>query len=375
MERIRKKFDRIRHRHHSDSADNIHTDKKKRRFPKLHIKFKFLKKFRHQKPGKENEEEKPETEVSVPIKSAHSEDNILTKSQSENNINSNAGANKGLVSEVNGGPNNITINVECHEGLEEPEAGEDIGSVSRRSSWNRLTPDRLSGTSFGPGPLSRASMVSQKSASNMSVASFRKPEIRTVWTQTEMLEDSVATTQTSNENLDESVAVTQTSTENLLVPPSKEETSGTTSEFETPWTSMEFGIEDLARRNVENHVLAGYRDRIVRTLTFPNLDDAEADLCVELLRVAKIPYLSALNRKISIEGGRFNEQFIEFRGLDFLLILMEEIASAGLVSLHDVTKMMLVSECATSLVNSSSGRDFILDHGEHIVSFARGKYC
>lgn len=355
MHRLRQTFDRMRHRHH-DSVDGIDTKKKRRRFPKLPRKLQFLKKLRRDKHPKTDGVEKAETEVEIPIRSANSEDNILAKCQSGNDV-------RDVTTPVNGINNqskDITISVECHDELAE---ADDAMDVSREASLTRLTPDRLSSASIGLKPFFRESTASRKSASNLSVASFRKSELRTVWTQTEMTE---------------SVAETQTSTNNLLTVPSCEEnrsrlTSDDGSQFETPWTSMEFGVEELGRRDVENPVLAAYRDRVVRTLQFPNIDNAEPEVCVDLLHYAKVPYLSALNRKIFSETETFNEEFIAHRGLDYLLILMEEIANEGLTTLHDVTKMMLVSECATSLVNSESGRNFIIDHGEYIVSFARGK--
>lgn len=365
MLRLRKTIGRMRRRHNSDTGEESDTKKKKKKFPKMRLKFKFLQKFRHEKKPTEDESEKAETEVSVPMKAAYSEDNILSRSQSDGDINSNGEVSK---LPVNGDvTHDIVINVDCHENPDRfNECEDEVEEVPRRPSLSRLTPDRLSRSSFGLGPLSRASMISQKSASNISMCSMRKPEVRTIWTQTE---------------LTETVATIQTSTENMLTVPGTAEqrsesmTSEKVSEFETPWTSMEFGVDDLARRGVENPVLAAQRDRIVLRLACPDLDFADAELCVELLRCAKIPYLTALNRKISTEGGIFNEQFIASRGLDFLLILMEEIANGGLMTLFDVTKMLLVSECATALVNSPTGKDYIINHGEHVVSLARGKNC
>ena len=358
MHRLRQTLGRFRRRH-SDSVDGIDSKKKVRRFH-LPAKLKFLKKFRRDKritDVKDTGSEKAETEVSGQIRSAQSENDILARSQSEGDV-TNADDVKLPFNGVNGKSNNITINVDCHD---DPEDDDDHLDAPSRCSIDRLTPDRLSRTSFGTGPLSRASLISVKSASILSI----KPDARTVWTQTDKTE---------------SVVETQTSTDNLLAVPSATEnkssyclTSDTGSEFETPWESMEFGVDDLARRGVENPVLAANRDRILRRLGCPNIDDTDAELCVDLLRFAKVPYLAALNRKISSEIGSFNEDFICHRGLDFLLVIMEEIATGGLPSFHDVTKMMLVSECATSLVNSQTGRDFIIEHGEYVVSFARGK--
>jgi len=368
MLKVRQTFDRLRGRSNTEGIDR---KRRMPKFPKIHWKLKFFKKRKHDAPTPKAVSERGDPELAEELaRMSTSEDNILAKTDGHG-LAKDEYAMNGVKTESSV----IQINVECHE--DDASLHVHNGTpfnLTPAVSFERMGSNRMSKSSFGTG-LSRASMISQKS---MSIGSVRGPDTRTVWTQTEGHELTNIPTQTSSTNLvDDHTAVVQTSTTNLLEVPSRDQSSngGLTEETsETTWTSMEFGIEQdvFAREPVENPILAGYKDRINFRLTYPSLEHADAETCVDLLRYAKVPYLVALNRKLSKEGGRFNEQFIEYRGLDMLLILMEEIANDGLGCMFDAVRMVLVSECATSLVNCPTGKDYIISHGEHIVTMARG---
>ena len=230
----------------------------------------------------------------------------------------------------------------------------------RSKSDEVLNSERLSKASLVPCVSSRISVISQKSMSNASIISVRKTiPNRTVWTQTEVnTVDVDIETGASIENMEQNAS----------------DPSLSRSHDQMSFGSAEFGVDDVfLREPVVNAKLAAIRDRITFRLRYPCLHHCDPEVCVELLRYPKLPFLISLNRKLSVEDSDFNELFIAFRGLEYLLFLMEEIANAGIEDLYDVMKMLLVSECTTSLVNSTSGRDFIINHGEHIVSLARGK--
>ncbi|XP_052794467.1 inverted formin-2-like isoform X1 [Mya arenaria] len=370
MLRLRQTFERFRRRHGGEPTEGT---KKVRKFPNLRKKLKIFKKHRTEKHAATAESERgdPDLANELAIMSASkSEDNILARATIYENKVNNIPAD-----DVQNHEGPVEIKVEYHDANDSMEVQNATPrSLTPAVSFERLAPDRLSRSSFGTGPLSRASFISQKS---LSVASCRnlKIDTRTIWTQTECTEICTMPTQTSSTNLiEDSEAAAETNASNLLEVPDRSSKCPTpdTSEFATPWTSMEFGVDHgLLIEPVDNPTLAAYKERIIARLTYPDLEFADAEICVDLLRYPKIPYFVILNKKISEEGGKFNESFIEYRGLDMLLILMEEIATAGLESLFDVAKMMLVSECTTSLVNSSTGKEYFINHGEHFVTLAR----
>lgn len=373
MLKIRQTWNRVIHRHRDASSP---TGTRKKKLPKLKMKFNFLSKFKTGKKPKTasiDQLSPAQNGSCVELRGSKSEDNIIRKS-TEVSLNGKAiDTNDAETKVYDGTENKVTINVECYKDDEENDNGEydngenDIEFVDG-SSFDRLSENRLSKSSFGTGPLSRASMISQRSFSNMSMLSLKRgPDTRTVWTQTEVREK--ITIACSTDDLDKTEGEDKEDVEN--------EETNVTAESEvtslTPWSSVDFGVDDVFQREpVVNAKLAAIRDRIVQRLKYPNLENCDPEVSVDLLRYPKLPFLIALNRKISIQGGPFNEEFIAFRGLDCLLEQMEIVASSGLNTLYDVTKMMLISECATSLVNSATGKDFIINHGEHIVSFARG---
>lgn len=371
MLKIRQTWNRVIHRHRDASSP---TGTRKKKLPKLKMKFNFLSKLKAGKKPKTAsiDQLSPEQNGScVELRGSKSEDNILRKS-TEVTLNGKAiDTNDAETKVYDGTENKVTINVECYNDNEEHDNEEnDIGENDIEfvdgSSFDRLCENRLSKSSFGTGPLSRASMISQRSFSNISMLSLKRgPETRTVWTQTEIHEK--ITIACSTDDFDKTEDEDDQEGVETNVTAESEVTSL------TPWSSVDFGVDDVFQREpVVNAKLAAIRDRIVQRLKYPNLENCDPEVSVDLLRYPKLPFLIALNRKIAIQGGAFNEEFIAFRGLDFLLEQMEIVASSGLNTLYDVMKMMLISECATSLVNSATGKDFIINHGEHIVSLARG---
>ena len=266
-----------------------------------------------------------------------------------------------------------------------------------RRSLDQLISDRLSGVSHDSPLWSRKRLGTNRTASNISIYSKQQHEpfeTRTIWTQTE-LSDNVR-----NETVEKLVRPSPGGSlgfrlQDIGVGPSPSTSLGVRLETvgvgpspgssldtkledvgvgPSPYGSKEFGIETSCFiKPVENPRLAKIKTRILRRLNCPNLDHCEASVCVELLRLPKPPFLVALNRKLSDENALFNVEFLELNGLDYLLILMDYIAEDGLATIFDVLLMLVVSECATSLVNSPAGRDYLLAHGEHVVSMARGK--
>lgn len=369
MMKLWQTWSRLRHR--QADASQLDQPPRKRKFPNLKKKFNLFSKLkRHKKPTAQSIDHlpAPENGTAVELRSAKSEDNILRKQGAENQEEKDKGQRH------DGNETLVTINVECYD-----EGGISHEDLSMGRSLENFSEDRLSKSSFGTCPLSRASMISQKSMSNMSMLSYKRgTETRTVWTQTEIVEQATKKCSTDDllheKQVKSTSADTQTDVTSIKSSLSKSVTSSINIQGEqlTPWSSAEFGIDDVFMREpVINPKLVAIRDRIVHRLKYPNIEQSEPEVCVDLLRYPKIPYLVMLNRKISTEGGSFNEEFIALRGLDILIELMEVVSYAGMTSVYDVMKMMLISECATSLVNSASGRDFIINHGEHVVCLAR----
>ena len=231
-----------------------------------------------------------------------------------------------------------------------------------RRSLDQLISDRTSGISK-ESPFWSRKQFGARSASNISIYSKQQQEhveTRTVWTQTEIPNDSK--TDTVEKKVGPSPwGSLDAKLEDIGVGPS-------------PFGSVDFGIDSgISFEPVENPKLAKIKTRILKRFNYPNLDNCEAGICVDLLRFPKPPFLVALNRKLSQDNALFNVEFLELNGLNYLLALMEYIAEEGLRNLVDILMMLLVSECATSVVNSKAGREHLILHGEHIVSMARGK--
>ena len=266
-----------------------------------------------------------------------------------------------------------------------------------RRSLDQLISERFSGISHDSPLWPRKRVGTNRTASNISLYSKQHHglfETRTIWTQTDLPDN--ARNETAEKLVGPSpggslgfglqdVGIGPSPATSLGVQldskgvgPSRGSSLGTKLDYfglgPSPFGSTEFGIEtSVFSKSVENPRLAKIKTRILRRLNCPNLDNCEASVCLELLRLPKPPFLIALNRKLSQGNALFNVEFLELNGLDYLLILMDYIADNGLASMFDVLMMLVVSECATSLVNSAAGRDYLLAHGEHVVSMARGK--
>ena len=263
-----------------------------------------------------------------------------------------------LCSKVPGEPKTSSL-------LRVPDPTTDTDKGVQRRSLDQLISDRLSGTSRESPVWARKQLsYKRRTASNISVYS-KQPhdqlETRTVWTQTEISES--VKIETVEKMVGPSPAGSlDVKLEEIGVGPS-------------PCGSTDFGVESVFPLvQVENPKLAKIKNRIMNLLNYPSLETCEANICVELLRFPKLPFLIALNRKLSEENALFNVEFLELNGLDYLLALMEYIGEEGLADMCDVVMMLEVSECATSVVNSKAGKDYLIAHGEHIVSMARGRF-
>ena len=274
-----------------------------------------------------------------------------------------------------------------------------VNKEIQRRSLDQLISDRLFGVSHDSPIWSRKRLGTNRTASNISIYSKQQHEpfeTRTVWTQTDKSDNNVRT-ETSEKLVGPSpggslwfglqdtgvgpspatsfgirldnVGVGEASPGGSLAIKLEDVAVGP-----SPFGSTEFGVEScFSFEPVENPKLAKIKNRILNRLNCPNLENCEASICVELLRFPKPPFLIALNRKLSEGNALFNVEFLELNGLDYLIILMDYITEDGLANIFDVLMMLIVSECATSLVNSAAGRDYLLAHGEHVISMARGK--
>ena len=264
--------------------------------------------------------------------------------------------------------------------LRVPDASTDIEKRQQRRSLDQLISDRTSGISTGSPLWTRKHSDDKRTASNISVYSKQlhdQIETRTVWTQTEK-PDNV-----KNETVERKVGPSPAGSldvklEDIGVGPSpagsldvKLENVGV---GPSPCGSTDFGIESkFPIERVENAKLARMKTRILNRLDYPNLDACDANICVELLRFPKLPFLIALNRKLSLENALFNVEFLELNGLDYLLALMDLVSEDGLSDIRDVVMMLELSECATSVVNSNTAKEYLVTHGERIISVARGR--
>ena len=357
MLKIRQTLDRIRHRPRDTTGSSRSHH---RRFPKIRKKLEFFSKLKPKKKSKHAKDDKQTDKNGscAEIQGYKSEGNDIQ--QDENRV---IDQDKEIVVETNDtNENKVTITVECHD---------DDKKIDMRNvrSFESLPVDQLSTVSIGTRDHSRASMISQRSLSNFSMLSFKQePTTRTIWTQTDLQED--ATHESSADDIAEEAEEAEEDKEGVKT----EVTCASGTQNLTPWSSVDFGVDNVfLREPVVNPKLASIRDRIVHRLKFPCLEHSDPEVVVDLLKYPKLPFLIVLNSKISKEGGSFNEEFIACRGLDFLLEQMEFLACTGLVTLFDVTKMTLLSECATSLVNSASGKDFIINHWEYVVCLIRGR--
>ncbi|KAL4230062.1 Inverted formin-2 [Mactra antiquata] len=249
--------------------------------------------------------------------------------------------------DIGSNDNIIRIEVECHD-------TEENQPFIRAAN----TPDRASKSSFGSGLLSvsRTSM-SGRSLSNLSVGSSRSiryKDMRTVWTQISVL-PGMELNGFESQDISTGLAVELSTAEPSLN------------------SSIDFGIEDAINDIVANEKLLEVKNKILQCLIYPDLTDCEVSLCVDMIKISKVPFLVALNKKILRDEGYFNEEFIMSCGIDMLFKELDRISVRGLTDLADVTKAVLISECVAVLFNSESGRKFIMENGEHIACVAKAQ--
>lgn len=333
MDKIRKQLSRLTHR---SKSNNRH------KFPVINLLSRLRKRqAKHQDGNKrdENHVSIEETEDVHVVKPLKARDDVTIHVTSPNEV-------------VDRDTDcSVMVNAECHE------THADISSLRAVKSSELLIPGRLSTASGLSGFRSLGDLAQYKSQKSFgSVCSFgsqrRSGQQRTVWTQADLAKGQ------SQETLN------------------RELSAGSLFDISdyvlSPYDDDGFGVDSaFYREPVENPILAAFRDRIVKRLNFPDLCHCDAQTCADLLMYGKIPFLKSLNDKIKRDDGEFNEQFIECRGLDGMLARMEVTACAGFDSLAQVLEMLLISECATSLVSTTSGKDFLVHNGEFVSSMAK----
>uniref|UniRef100_A0A3Q3EMZ1 GBD/FH3 domain-containing protein n=1 Tax=Labrus bergylta TaxID=56723 RepID=A0A3Q3EMZ1_9LABR len=97
-----------------------------------------------------------------------------------------------------------------------------------------------------------------------------------------------------------------------------------------------------------------------------NLENADPELCIRLLKVPSVVNYSGLRRRLEDSNCSWMEHFLELQGLDLLMEALERLSGRGNARIADALLQLTCVSCIRAVMNSSTGLDFILHHSGYI---------
>ncbi|XP_026196951.1 inverted formin-2-like isoform X2 [Anabas testudineus] len=102
-----------------------------------------------------------------------------------------------------------------------------------------------------------------------------------------------------------------------------------------------------------------------------NLENADPELCIRLLQIPTVVNYSGLRRRLEASDQSWMVQFLELRGLDLLMELLERLSGRGCARIADALLQLTCVACVRAVMNSSAGLHFILDNEGYVRTLAQ----
>ena len=103
-----------------------------------------------------------------------------------------------------------------------------------------------------------------------------------------------------------------------------------------------------------------------------NLENAEPELCIRLLRLPTLNNYTGLKKRIANSDKEWLQHFLELDGLDVLLESVVRLSSRGMTMAQAYLQIEVVN-CIKAVMNSKAGLEYICENEEYTRKLAEGE--